>query len=268
MSENLDQYSETFVNSSDNPSDSSVSKNPFSFTTFLDRKQECLEIIGEKHLDFVTQMEKKAYPEKITFASNQSNENCDTDFLVDFKDDMSTKSGSSDHSGNDIKLSNANMFSNEDSHLDNSEVCEIRLANLNLIQELKQSKIDNEILRKRIEVLHNKELEESKALESVILQIESRLDKANKRAFNAESKLAQIDKEFSFKSNHDSNIKEFYERETSKAATKIRLASTEAEYFLNQLLSGASNLRNLADFIESIPRIYDPKSSEVSSGEK
>ena len=144
-----------------------------------------------------------------------------------------------------------------------NENSELTKENLSLLMKLQYLEKENSSLILKLDNLQRKDSEESKALNAVICNVEHNLDRATRRALTAEKRLDNLNAElFKLKMEMNSKIREFYSEQTQSIGSKIRIASTEAEYMLNQMLTGVGNLRQISDILESLPRLYDPIDSK------
>ena len=149
-------------------------------------------------------------------------------------------------------------YTEKDHIILHKENLHLRKSNFQLLKEVEQLHGKNASLSEKLYKLQQKDSEESKALEQVIKNVEANLDKANMRALSAENEFEKISVDYArLKVLNNVKLHEFFEQQAISASAKLRLASTEAEYLLNQLLLGAGNLRQSADFIESMHKVYE-----------
>ena len=131
-------------------------------------------------------------------------------------------------------------------------------TNIQLQKDVALLNRKNVLLSQKLNTLQKKDSKEAKALEQVIRDVEASLDKANFRALTAENNYEQLLKDYAkLKTLCNLKLQEYFEQQTERACAKLRLASTEAEYLLNQLLLGVGNLRQTANFIESMHKAYE-----------
>ena len=144
-----------------------------------------------------------------------------------------------------------------------NENSELKNENLSLLMKLQNLREENSSLILKLEKLQKKDSEEAKALNTVIYNVEENLCRANKRALIAEKRFENLNSVYlKLKKGTDSNIRDFYCEHTQSIGSKIRTASTEAEYMLNQMLTGVGNLRQISDLLESLPKLYEPIDSK------
>ena len=143
------------------------------------------------------------------------------------------------------------------------ENSELKTENFSLLMRLQYLEEENSSLIVKLEKLHRKDSEEAKSLNTVIYNVEQNLITSNKRALTAEKQLERLNAEYlKLKMGMDSKICDFYCKQTQSIGSKIRIASTEAEYMLNQMLTGVGNLRQISDILESLPKVYEQSDSK------
>ncbi|KAI6648761.1 Serologically defined colon cancer antigen 3 [Oopsacas minuta] len=160
-----------------------------------------------------------------------------------------------------------NVFNSSDGILKpNSEDSDLKIENFSLKRQIQDLEGKNLSLSVKLQELQLKDSQETKALEQVIHNVEDHLAKANKRAILAENRFEKLNSEFSrFKRQNKHSLREFYQEQTQAISAKIRISGIEAEHLLNQMLVGVSNLKQVADLLESLHQVYEPIDSQLFS---
>ena len=265
------------------------STNPYSFQSFIDNKKVEKSFTGATGLNSEQQYsfcEDQCLKQPIDIISHQeihfSDENqfsngdlnlgilsTTHDNPFSFRRFQNSHLAFSDINSHLVSLNTGNIDDNEDlltspTSKDNDfftlqkENSDLRKSNFELLKEVEFLHKKNASLSQKLCKLHQKDSKEAKALEQVIKDVEANLDKANMRALSAENELDKVLGDYT-KIKNSSNVKlhEYFEKQTERACTKLRLVTTEAEYFLNQLVLGVGNLKQTADFIESMHKLYE-----------
>nr|CAI5817133.1 unnamed protein product [Callosobruchus analis] len=133
-----------------------------------------------------------------------------------------------------------------------------------------------ESLSRELEIARNKEHEYTQNLSKALEQVESSLEKSNRRAASAESTVTKLKQEIKTLTVQMSNLKlenqslrggeatggqGYYnptnEFHSQRLAQDLRIAASTAEHSLRQLLTGVDNLRMMAATLENFHRIEE-----------
>lgn len=201
----------------------------------------------------------------------------------DDDDNYETRNAMSSYFDLETNLNDSKIVDNEQSSLAQEA---FKLYDLN-IPEIKQDPIQNlkkklkdkqqiindqsthiKQLEKTIKDLKQKEVNENKALESIIQQVEQNLVKTTERAVESERNADKLKQELkqakiqlvNLNAENQMLRNAQLKRDDNKLAqfsTQINSAATQAEQTLKQLLTGVDTLRLIASSIESFDKITD-----------